>query len=265
MRHLTGLILLLVFVSTGSGTALAGLRTEVIEYRLGDDSFSGYLAWDDAVEGRRPGVLVVHEWWGHNPYARRRAEMLAGMGYTAFALDMYGSGKLADHPDDAKKFMKAVTSDMETAEARFDKALEVLRGQDTVDAQRIAAIGYCFGGGMVLHMARAGMDLDGVASFHGSLGTQSPAQPGRVKASVLVLNGADDPLVPPEQVQAFEQEMQTAGVDFTLVNYPGVKHSFTNPDADRFGKQFDMPLAYDAAADADSWEQLQAFLKKIFR
>ena len=144
--------------------------------------------------------------------------------------------------------MSAVTSNMPAAEARFSKALEVLQGQDTVDPERVAAIGYCFGGGMVLHMARAGMDLDGVASFHGSLGTQSPAQPGRVKASVLVLNGADDPLVPPEQVQAFEQEMQAAGVDYMLVNYPGVKHSFTNPDADSFGERFDMPLAYDAAA-----------------
>ena len=125
MGRLTGLILLLVLASTGSGTAIAGLRTEVIEYRLGDDTFSGYLAWDDASSARRPGVLVVHEWWGHNPYARKRAEMLAELGYTAFALDMYGSGKLADHPDDAKAFMTAVTSDMPAAEARFGKALEV--------------------------------------------------------------------------------------------------------------------------------------------
>lgn len=259
------IIALLLAMMAGAGTAAAALRTEVVEYRIGDETFSGYLAWDDAVEGKRPGVLVVHEWWGHNPYARRRAEMLAGLGYTAFALDMYGGGRLAEHPDEAKAFMSAVTSNMPAAEARFGKALEVLQRQDTVDPERVAAIGYCFGGGMVLHMARAGMDLDGVASFHGSLGTQSPAQPGRVKASVLVLNGAADPFVPPEQVQAFEQEMQAAGVDFTLVNYPGVKHSFTNPDADRFGEQFDMPLAYDAGADADSWEQLQAFLKKIFR
>jgi dienelactone hydrolase len=265
MNRVSAWIISLLLAMAWAGTAAAALRTEVVEYRLGDETFSGYLAWDDAVEGKRPGVLVVHEWWGHNPYARRRAEMLAGLGYTAFALDMYGGGRLAEHPDEAKAFMSAVTSNMPAAEARFSKALEVLQRQDTVDPERVAAIGYCFGGGMVLHMARAGMDLDGVASFHGSLGTQSPAQPGRVKASVLVLNGAADPFVPPEQVQAFEQEMQAAGVDFTLVNYPGVKHSFTNPDADRFGEQFDMPLAYDAAADADSWKQLQAFLKKIFR
>jgi dienelactone hydrolase len=178
---------------------------------------------------------------------------------------MYGSGKLAEHPEDAKQFMTAVTSSMPVAEARFARAQEILRGHDTVDAERVAAIGYCFGGGMVLHMARAGMDLDGVASFHGSLGTQSPAQPGRVKASVLVLNGAADPFVPAEQVQAFEQEMQAAGVDYMLVNYPGVKHSFTNPDADSFGERFDMPLAYDADADADSWQRLQEFLERIFR
>lgn len=265
MNRVSAWIIALLLGMAGAGPAAAALRTGVVEYRLGDETFSGYLAWDDAVEGRRPGVLVVHEWWGHNPYARRRAEMLAGLGYTAFALDMYGAGRLAEHPDEAKAFMSAVTANMPVAEARFGKALEVLQRQDTVDPERVAAIGYCFGGGMVLHMARAGMDLDGVASFHGSLGTQSPAQAGRVKASVLVLNGAADPFVPPEQVQAFEQEMQAAGVDFTLVNYPGVKHSFTNPDADRFGKQFDMPLAYDAGADADSWEQLQAFLKRIFR
>jgi dienelactone hydrolase len=265
MNRVSVWIIMLLLAMAGPGTVAAALRTEVVEYRLGDETFSGYLAWDDAVEGRRPGVLVVHEWWGHNPYARRRAEMLAGLGYTAFALDMYGGGRLAEHPDEAKAFMSAVTANMPAAEARFGKALEVLQRQDTVDPERVAAIGYCFGGGMVLHMARAGMDLDGVASFHGSLGTQSPAQAGRVKASVLVLNGAADPFVPPEQVQAFEQEMQAADVDFTLVNYPGVKHSFTNPDADRFGKQFDMPLAYDAGADADSWEQLQAFLKRIFR
>lgn len=266
MAEMTGrFISILLLVAVSISPAQAALRTEVVDYKVGDETFTGYLAWDDAIAGKRPGVLVVHEWWGHNAYARKRAEMLAGLGYTAFALDMYGSGKLAGHPDDAKQFMMAVTSSMPAAEARFGKAMELLKQQDSVDAEHIAAIGYCFGGGMVLHMARAGMDLDGVASFHGSLGTQSPAQPGKVRASVLVLNGAADPFVPPEQVQAFEQEMQRAGVDFTLVNYPGVKHSFTNPEADSFGKRFDMPLAYDEKADHDSWERMQAFFKEIFR
>jgi dienelactone hydrolase len=243
---------------------LAGVQTEVIKYEIDGEPYTGYLAWDDAVEGERPGILVVHEWWGHNDYARKRAEMLAELGYTAFALDMYGSGKLAEHPDDAKKFMQAVVQNMPTAEKRFAFALNLLREQPTVNADEVAAIGYCFGGGMVLHMARAGMDLDGVVSFHGSLGTEQPAQPGQVMAEVLVFNGEADPFVPAEQVDAFQQEMEAAGVDFRLVNYPGVKHSFTNPGADEFGKRFEMPLKYDEAADKDSWSEMQAFFKRIF-
>jgi dienelactone hydrolase len=257
---------LLAFILTFSFSAgsLAALQSKEIVYRVGDQEFTGYLAWDAATEGRRPGVLVVHEWWGHNAYARKRADMLAQLGYAAFALDMYGTGKLAEHPEDAKKFMQAVVGNMPVVERRFDAAVAVLKRQPVVDPQRIAAIGYCFGGGVVLHMARAGRDLEGVVSFHGSLGTQSPAQQGEVEASVLVFNGADDPFVPAEAVAAFEQEMQAAGVDYRLVNYPGARHSFTNPQADSFGERFDMPLAYDAAADADSWEQTRRFLRRIF-
>lgn len=247
-----------------TGAAQAALKTEVIEYQAGDTKLTGYLAYDDAQSGPRPGVLVVHEWWGHNAYARKRAEMLAGLGYTALAVDMYGSGKVATHPDDAKAFMQAVVSDMALAEQRFTAARELLAAQATVDKSDIAAIGYCFGGGMVLHMARAGKELDGVISYHGSLGTQRPAQKGAVKARVLVFNGGADAMVPPEQVHAFEQEMTAADAHFRVVNYPGVKHSFTNPEADEFGRRFEMPLAYDAAADKDSWAQTEVFLKTIF-
>jgi len=207
----------------------------------------------------------VHEWWGHNAYARTRAEMLAALGYTAFALDMYGTGKLADHPNDAKTFMQAAVSNMPEAEKRFQTAHEVLMRHSTVDREKTAAIGYCFGGGIVLHMARAGTDLDGVVSFHGSLGTQTPAESNRVKANVLVLTGASDPFIPVEQVQAFEAEMVAAGVQYELKSYPGVKHSFTNPEADGFAKQFGMPLAYDAEADKDSWQRMQVFFKDVFR
>jgi dienelactone hydrolase len=244
--------------------ALADIQTREIDYRVGGESFTGYLAWDDAVAGERPGVLVVHEWWGHNAYARRRAEMLAESGYTALALDMYGSGKLAEHPEDAKKFMQAVAGNMDAMKKRFLAAKGILANNPTVDHSRIAAIGYCFGGGVVLNMARAGVDLDGVVSFHGSLGTETPAQPGEVKARVLVLTGADDPFVPKEQVKAFEAEMQAAGVRYDLHSYPGVKHSFTNPQADAFGEKFDMPLAYDEAADKASWARMQTFLKTVF-
>jgi dienelactone hydrolase len=191
--------------------------------------------------------------------------MLAQLGYTAFALDMYGSGKVADHPDDAKSFMQAVTSDMSRAEKRFDKAKLILQRQPTVDPRHIAAIGYCFGGGIVLHMARAGDDLDGVVSFHGSLGTEVPAAKGKIKARVLVFTGAADPFAPAEVVAAFDQEMQAAGADYELISYPGVKHSFTNPGADEFAQRFGMPLAYDKHADEDSWQRTANFLAEIFR
>lgn len=258
-------LLALILISGFSVDGLAALKSDDIVYRVGDQDFTGYLVYDDAIKGKRPGVLVVHEWWGLNDYARKRADMLAQMGYTAFALDMYGTGKVADHPDDAKGFMQTVTSNMPEAEKRFDKAQSILQQQPTVDAKHIAAIGYCFGGGIVLHMARAGDDLRGVVSFHGSLGTEVPAEKGRVKARVLVFTGADDPFAPAATVAAFDQEMQSAGADYELVSYPGVKHSFTNPDADKFAQRFGMPLAYDKHADEDSWQRTRAFLTEIFK
>lgn len=257
-------LILLAGLWLSASLAWAGLQTEVVEYRAGDTVMTGYLAWDDSIQGERPGVLVVHEWWGHNDYARKRAEMLAALGYTALALDMYGEGKVADHPDDAKAFMMAATRDAEALTARFDAAHELLQNHDTVDGDRIAAIGYCFGGAVVLNMARAGKPLAGVVSYHGSLGTQSPAEEGKVQASVLVFTGAEDPMVPAEQVTGFEQEMQAAHADYELISYPGAKHSFTNPQADEFGQRFDMPLAYDAEADRDSWERTQQFFDRIF-
>jgi dienelactone hydrolase len=245
-------------------TVRAELKTETIAYRIGDKEFTGYLAYDDAVSGKRPGVLVVHEWWGHTPYARKRAEMLAGLGYTAFALDMYGTGQVADHPQSAKAFKEAVMSDLAVAVERFDAAKAVLLAHPTVDAQKVAAIGYCMGGSVVLHMARSGADLDGVISYHGGLATQTPAQPGKVKAKVLVFTGEADPSVPADQVQAFVGEMQQAGVNYGLVAYPGAKHGFTNPEADALGQRFGMPLAYNKAADTASWAQTEFFLKQLF-
>jgi len=235
-----------------------------IDYRVDGQTFTGYLAYDDAMSGPRPGVLVVHEWWGHNPYARKRAEMLATLGYTALALDMYGSGKLADHPKDAKGFMMETLNNIGVAEKRFDAAHDLLKSQPTVAGDETAAIGYCFGGGVVLHAARTGRDLRGVISYHGSLKPMAPAQKGMVKAQVRAFNGAADPFVKPEQIAAFKEEMRRAGVNFRFVNYEGAVHSFTNPEADAFAKRFNMPVGYNAAADADSWAQTRAFLQDIF-
>jgi dienelactone hydrolase len=249
----------------GLASAQAAIKGGEVEYKAGNTVHKGYLVYDDAVTGKRPGVLVVHEWWGHNEHARNSARKLAEAGYVALALDMYGSGKTADHPDNAKQFMQALTGDAKVVRRRFDAALNALKRHKTVDRQRVAAIGYCMGGIIVLNMAREGANLAGVASFHGSLGTSSPAKPGKVKAKVLVLTGADDPFVPAEQVDAFKKEMDAARADYKVVSYPNAKHSFTNPEADALGTKFNMPFAYNAEADKQSWAELQSFLKTVFK
>lgn len=247
-----------------STQALAEMQTETIEYTVGGETFTGYLAWDDEFDQKRPGVLVVHEWWGHNEFAREQAEKLAASGYTAFALDMYGSGKQADHPDTAQKFMQEATSNMEQVKTRFLKAKELLQNHDSVDPDRIAAQGYCFGGAVVLNMARMGVDLDGVVSYHGALGSPLQAEAGTVKARVQVYTGGADDMVPSEQVAGLVREMQNAEVDLTLVSFPGVKHSFTNPNADKVAEQFGMPIAYDEAAARRSWQGTMRFYEEIF-
>lgn len=240
------------------------IRGEEVSYQVGDTQLTGYLAYDANQDGPRPGVLVVHEWWGHNEYVRTRAHMLAQLGYTAFALDMYGDGKQADHPEDAQKFMMEVMSQAEVAQARFQAAKDLLSNHNSTASNKIAAIGYCFGGAVVLQMARNGLDLAGVASFHGNLSTQAPAGEGAVKAKVLVLHGADDPFVPQEQVDAFKQEMDAAKVDYEFIAYPGAVHAFTNPGATAMGEKFELPLAYNESVDEQSWAELKAFLTEIF-
>ena len=250
------------------GQAHAALQTKEIKYKVGETEFTGFMAFDDAVSGKRPGVLVVHEWWGHDDYSRERAKMLAKLGYTAFALDMYGTGKLAKHPKDAKKFMTAAVGQLPEAEKRFKAAYNILIKQKTVDPEKIAAIGYCMGGGIVMHMARTGgLALNGVVSFHGNFAfaTQSPSKPGQSTTKVLAFTGGADPFVPMDSVQAFVKSMTEAGVDYELKSYPGVKHSFTVPGATKIGKEFSLPLFYDAAADKDSWQRTQFFLKGIFK
>lgn len=207
-------------------------------------------------------IIVVHEWWGLNDYARNRAKMLAEQGYTAIAVDMYGNGAVAAHPKNAKAFMNAAFAEPEKMTARFNAAKDELLKLRNVDKDRLFAIGYCFGGAVVLNQARAGADLYGVASFHGSLGTETPAQQGQVKAKLLVATGGADPMVPADQVGGFVTEMSNAGVELNLLSFPTAKHSFTNPDSTKAGKQFDMPLAYDKHADEVSWEALEEFIEE---
>jgi len=257
-------LVLFTMMMLGAASAGAAIQGQEIRYNSDGVTLVGYLAWDDAISGKRPGVLVVHEWWGHNDYARKRARMLAEMGYVALALDMYGDGKTADHPKDAGKFSSAVMKHLDVARNRFTAAMQLLQQQAQTDASHIAAIGYCFGGGVVLQMARMGLALDAVASFHGSLATTAPAEKGAVKARIAVYNGADDPFVKPESIKAFRQEMDAAGADYQFENFAGAKHSFTNPDADQYGKRFDLPIAYNEAADRSSWSMLGKFLEASF-
>lgn len=239
----------------------AEVATKEVTYKQGATELQGFLAWDAEAKKRQPGVIVVHEWWGHNQHARNQAIRLAKSGYVGFALDMYGKGKVATHPKDAQEFMAEATKDPAVMKARFLAALDLLKQDPHVDSERIAALGYCFGGAVALGMARQGVDLDAVATFHGALGTQQPAAPGAVKARLLILTGADDPMVGPDQVEAFKKEMTAAGAKFEVVSEPHAKHSFTNPDADKVG----MPaLGYNAEADKDSWERMLKFLAEVF-
>ncbi len=238
---------------------------EEVSYQANGTTLKGYLAYDKAVKGKRPGVLVVHEWWGHNEYARKRADMLAELGYVALAVDMYGAGKQASHPEDAQKFSSEIANNMALGRQRFEAAMELLKKQPTTNGSDIAAIGYCFGGAVVLQMAREGLDLDAVVSFHGSLGTTQPAQPGVVKAKILVAHGGADPFIKPEQITGFFAEMNQAEADYRFIAYSGAQHSFTNPDADVFGVKFNLPLKYNKQADQESWQAMQAHLEKAFK
>jgi dienelactone hydrolase len=245
--------------------AEAAVVTRDIVYKDGDTELTGHFAYDDAAATPMPGVIVVHEWWGNNEYARRRARDLAALGYAAFAIDMYGTNRLATTPDQAMALSKPFRDDRGLMVRRAEAGLKTLLAQPQVDKERIGAIGYCFGGTTVLELARHGADLKGAVSFHGGLATPEAAEPGRVKAQVLALNGGDDKSVSEAEKQNFIKEMTAAGVTFKSIDYPGATHAFSNPEATEIGKKFNMPIAYDAAADAKSWEEMKKFFGLLFR
>jgi len=240
--------------------AFAALKTKVVEYKDGDVVLEGYAAWDDSFKGERPGVLVVHEWWGHGPYARRRAEMLAKLGYKAFALDMYGKGKYAKDHEEAGKLAGAFFNDRAAMRHRATLGLDELKKLPHVDRAKLAAIGYCFGGTTVLELARMGADLKGVASFHGNLATPTPATETPM-AKIAVFQGGDDQMTL-SALPAFEDEMRKVKADWELTTYGGAVHSFTVAEA---GDDASKGMAYNKEADERSWKALQDFFAEIFR
>jgi dienelactone hydrolase len=240
-----------------------GLSTKDLNYDVNGQNHVGFIASGAKKGEKKPGVIIVHEWWGHNEYARSRANELAKLGYVAMSIDMYGDGKVAKHPKAAGAFAKQATKDFSSAKARFEKALEILKARPDVDTTKIAAIGYCFGGGIVLNMTRAGVDLDLVASFHGSLKSPMKAKKRKSNPRVLVFNGAADPMIKPAHIKAFKKEMKKASISYELYNYEGVLHAFTNPEADYLAKKYKLPLGYDKKADEDSWAKFVEELGKL--
>lgn len=230
--------------------AAAAVQSRPVDYQVGDVTCKGYLAWDDAVTGKRPGVLVVHEWWGLNDYARRRADELAALGYVAFACDMYGDGRTVEHPQDAGKMASEVRANVQEWRRRAAEALKVLTTQPECDAEHLAAIGYCFGGSTALQLAYSGADLDAVVTFHAALPTPTAAEAKQIKASVQIHHGAQDSFIPEESIQQFRAALDAAGVDWNMIYHAGAVHGFTVKEADGRG----MPgLKYNAAADRRSW------------
>jgi dienelactone hydrolase len=240
------------------------LKEENINYMIDSLKMDGYVVYDENKEGKRPAVLVIHEWWGLNDYAKMRARELAKLGYIAMAVDMYGNGRRADNPTDAGNLAMPFYKDPLMAKTNFDAALNKFKTYSQVDVNKMAAMGYCFGGGILLNLARMGEDLKGVVSFHGSL-IGTPADKNLLKADVLVCHGAADPFVPQTEVDLFKKQMDSIGAKYTFKAYDGATHAFTNPNATAMGEKFSLPIKYNAAADTASWNEMKDFFNKIFQ
>jgi len=240
------------------------LKEEMVSYKLDSSTRNNFVVYDENIEGKRPAVLVIHEWWGLNDYAKMRARELAKLGYIAMAVDMYGDGKLGDDPTAAQNLATPFYMNPEIAKPIFDAALNKLKEFPQTDAAKTAAIGYCFGGAQVIDLAKMGEDLKGVVSFHGNLNVM-PANKDLLKAQILVCHGGIDQFVPMTEVEQFKKQMDSIGANYAVKVYEGATHSFTNPNATAIGEQFKMPIQYNAAADTASWNDMKAFFTKIFQ
>jgi dienelactone hydrolase len=250
--------------TTAEASTKFSLKDETITYSGDSTDMKGYIAYDGAKEGKRPVVLVVHEWWGQTDYARKRAADLAQLGYLAFAVDMFGHGEVAEDPATAEKYAMPFYMDPMKAKRRFDAALAKAMSHPLADSTQMAAIGYCFGGSMVLNMAKLGTNLDGVVSFHGNL-SGVPASKENLKAAILVCHGLADKFVSEQDLHMFKKQMDSIGAVYTVKTYPDATHAFTNPAATDKGKKFNMPIAYNAQADTASWKDMQVFFGTIFK
>lgn len=242
----------------------AKIESGTVTCKAGGTELVSYAAWDAGQAGPRPGIVVFGEWWGLNDYQKRRARQLAELGYAVLAADMFGHGQVAADADEAGRLMNGLLADMAIAGARVRAAIEQLKRLPNVDPERLGAMGYCLGGALALHAARLGIELAGVVSFHGSLGITHAAQPGDVKAKVLVCHGEDDAFVSVEEQAGFRREMEELGVDCKFVAYPGAKHGFTNPDATENGRKYNLPLEYNENVDRESWQEMKAFWAGLF-
>ncbi len=239
----------------------AKVQSKVVPYSYGEESFEGFMAWDNSVKGKRPGILVVHEWWGLNDYARSRAEQLAEMGYMAFAVDMYGKGKVTTHAAKAGEWAKQTTSNMDEWLGRAQEGLKLLQANPMADSARLAAIGYCFGGATVMQLVYGGAPVKGVVSFHGSLPLPSNSQAISHTPKVLIAHGAADPFLTADHIGQFKTALEKAEIDWQMIQYGGAQHSFTNPSADQYGLE---GAKYHKQADQRSWAHMQQFFDELF-
>ncbi len=251
-----------VLFAASAFASRAAIHTETAEYKQGDATLEGFVAYDDSIQGQRPAILIVHQWMGLTDYEKKRAEMLAQLGYVAFCADIYGKDVRPKNAREAGPLAGKYKGDRQLLRARVNAGLAALRQQPLVDQKHVAAIGYCFGGTTVLELARSGADIAGVVCFHGGLDSPTPADGKNIKCKVLVCHGADDRFSPPEAVAAFENELRAAGVDWQFIKYGGAVHSFTEPEA---GNDNSKGVAYNEKADKRSWEAMKAFFAEIFK